>query len=671
MQINKNSVILNKSKVNKYAYSPNFGAKIPVELAQEAAERALKTSSSSITASAIGGLALTAGILPLLNLPQKESKNSLTPDMVNSINKQGKYIPKSIRPVVERAVNLFAMDNHLDVDFKQSMIEKILMFASVGIKTENMDELSFKVIDLYKKVAERPDLYSNKDNYTPQEFFNLNLERLFEAFDIVDKSTVEAILRRRYDFARDYLEQIQNLPSQHKEFIKNIIKSKQEEGNPLNPKQELELINLFSAYQSARINITEDMIKDENGKYDIKNLQMILLRNFIKKAGLSDEEIASLPPEKFEGWDFEYLPLLEKSMNYEGYLFKELIRVELLHNVDEYLHDPQTRHGVVNLRTREQYLGRNMDYQKWVKTDKNLEKTILIKSDTQRAIEEVSVKITKDIEKLRKTKAKMFIDKQLGQYIVNDKFVIPAEKMKNKQTFERFVKGIIKQLDGVWKRAEISIDKNIVENIQVAKKTLKTKKSLESGFEKISKLPKEKAPKPLKLTIKTWDRQPKKDTFQGNKTGCCVGVGRPQATAIATYVLNTAFNMLEILNENGDVVVNALYYMADDKNGKPVMIIDNIEKAGSLELSETAEKELLEEIVNYAHSVAKDVTGNPEVEVYLGSSINDISSEYDNEDKEISFIGDISEDFIYLDAYDSSVVEKHNLKDTCWLQRLR
>ena len=101
------------------------------------------------------------------------------------------------------------------------------------------------------------------------------------------------------------------------------------------------------------------------------------------------------------------------------------------------------------------------------------------------------------------------------------------------------------------------------------------------------------------------------------------------------------------------------------------MIIDNIEKAGSLELSETAEKELLEEIVNYAHSVAKDVTGNPEVEVYLGSSINDISSEYDNEDKEISFIGDISEDFIYLDAYDSSVVEKHNLKDTCWLQRLR
>ena len=59
MQINKNSVILNKSKVNKYAYSPNFGAKIPVELTQEAAERALKTSSSSITASAISTMSIS------------------------------------------------------------------------------------------------------------------------------------------------------------------------------------------------------------------------------------------------------------------------------------------------------------------------------------------------------------------------------------------------------------------------------------------------------------------------------------------------------------------------------------------------------------------------------------------------------------------------------------
>ena len=66
-------------------------------------------------------------------------------------------------------------------------------------------------------------MYSNKDNYTPQEFFNLNLERLIEAFDIVDKSTVEAILRRRYDFARDYLEQIQNLDKSKKENIENII----------------------------------------------------------------------------------------------------------------------------------------------------------------------------------------------------------------------------------------------------------------------------------------------------------------------------------------------------------------------------------------------------------------------------------------------------------------
>ena len=185
MQINKNSVILNKSKVNKYDYSPNFGAKIPVELAQEAAERALKTSSSSITASAIGGLALTAGILPLLNLPQKESKNSLTPDMVSSINRQARFIPKSIRPVVEKAVNLFATDNHLDVDFKQSMIEKILMFASVGIKTENMDELSFKVIDLYKKVAERPDLYSNKDNYTPLDYNDYKVVVPKEAHEII------------------------------------------------------------------------------------------------------------------------------------------------------------------------------------------------------------------------------------------------------------------------------------------------------------------------------------------------------------------------------------------------------------------------------------------------------------------------------------------------------
>ena len=45
----------------------------------------------------------------------------------------------------------------------------------------------------------------------------------------------------------------------------------------------------------------------------------------------------------------------------------------------------------------------------------------------------------------------------------------------------------------------------------------------------------------LDLTIKMWDREPKKDLFQGNYSNCCIAIDKTNGHAMPDYLLNTSF----------------------------------------------------------------------------------------------------------------------------------
>ena len=105
-----------------------------------------------------------------------------------------------------------------------------------------------------------------------------------------------------------------------------------------------------------------------------------------------------------------------------------------------------------------------------------------------------------------------------------------------------------------------------------------------------------------------WDRVPQKDIFQGNYSTCCIAMGGSNGSAMPHYIMDTAYNMIELVDNNsGRTVGNALCYFVKGENGKLAFIIDNVEIANSVKPSDEIGKEVREQITEYASRIAKEV----------------------------------------------------------------
>ena len=135
-------------------------------------------------------------------------------------------------------------------------------------------------------------------------------------------------------------------------------------------------------------------------------------------------------------------------------------------------------------------------------------------------------------------------------------------------------------------------------------------------------------------------------------------MGRGNGSAMPHYILNTAYNMIELIdNSTGKTVGNALCYFIKDSDGRPAFVIDNIEINNKIKPSDEVGIELRGAITEYAENVTKAVTGKDDIHIYMSENYNDVSCE----DLEIiagptiEFLGDIDCDEIYMDLYEGWV----------------
>lgn len=130
-------------------------------------------------------------------------------------------------------------------------------------------------------------------------------------------------------------------------------------------------------------------------------------------------------------------------------------------------------------------------------------------------------------------------------------------------------------------------------------------------------------------------------------------MGDVNSPVMPHYIMNTAFNMIELVDNNtGKTVGNALCYFVDKEDGKPAFVIDNVEISNSVKPSNEVGLKLRDMLTEYTSKITKDVTGLENIPIYLGPSYNDIP---DNDlctiEEEIKFLGDIDCEEIYLDAF--------------------
>lgn len=523
---------------------------------------------------------------------------------------------------------------------------------------ENLDEL-FKQVEIHRANAlKNPQLYINGESGSLQEtldevndFFNANKISLAKMSAILDKEAINNLLRMRFDEADSYIKKFLAFDDESIKLLDGLANSCNIDGKPLMPTQKIELIDLLLGYKQNNLDTSKMSTMIEDGRIDIPRLNLDLLSALLKKCGLEDEEIANIPKEKLMQWDVNHIHLLANEVrSATDTSFKDILRIANLEDFKSYILDTSNKYGLANAKTKDKFKKHGLNYEAWINPNNENNVQFQTKDKNQENLAQIVGQLIEDIEALRQTPAKGFIDKQFAQFINGDKFVIPEEYATSKTKLSEFTKNLLKQLDNVFKRAQGNLDNP--SKATTAQNTLTIKDHLNQRLADIEKMSSSKSAKTYDLTIKMWDRVPQKDIFQGNYSTCCIAMGGGNGSAMPHYLMNTSFNMIEIVdNKTNNTIGNALCYFVTDKTGKPALMIDNIEIKNSQRPSDEVGAQLRNAITQYAKNLLKEV-GASNAKIYMGNSYNDVPFEDLRKAKsQLKFLGETQCDEIYMDAY--------------------
>lgn len=538
-----------------------------------------------------------------------------------------------------------------------------------GISEDSMEFLAEQDINvahesaLYQrqKALEAPDRYVNGE-YDSVEDMQAAVNKFFDKQDgkimlmasIYDKEALNNLLRMRFDDAEEYFHIIHYFEKPELELLQKMSASCNVDGKPFMPTQKIELMDLIQAYHENELPFDKMYSMLEEGNIDIGQLNIDLFNKIMKNSGLTDEEIASIPKEKLTAWDTKFAHLLSKEINSgRDVAFSDVLRAgNLSPDFIQYIHNTENVYGQTNANTKAMYEQMGMDYEHWLKPSKENEIHFLSKDKNAEQLSQIGNQLLEDIETLRATPVKGFLDKQFPKCIKDGKFVIPTEVLTSKAKLNEFTTNLIKQLDSVWKRAQGNLENP--QRAANARNTLTILDHFNQRLDDISKVQDGgKATKTLDVTIKMWDRNPQKDIFQGNYSTCCIGMGGGNGSAMPHFVLDTAYNMIELVdNQTGKTIGNALCYFIKGEDGKPAFIIDNIEINNAVRPSEEVGLQLRNSMVEFASRVSKEVTGSDDISIYMSGSFNDVPcKDLKIHEQKVSFLGDIDCEDIYMDLY--------------------
>ena len=554
-------------------------------------------------------------------------------------------------------------------------VERIKSFSEM-----NLAEVVTRLESLKKQMLEHPQMYISGDYPDTKareiisRFLFSNWE-LFRMASVFDGETLNSLMRRRLGIARDYMDTFVNFTSGDVNVLKHLCSSTDVTGKAFTPNQKVEFIDLINGFKENKLDVSliNGAIKD--GKVNLTDLHKILLNKVFKNIGLTDAEIASVKPEKMSGWDFKNIHLLAKSIvDSEDETYHDLIRASVLDDFMRYLHDGANDYGKANLKTKEIFEQKGWDYDAYIKPNKENEVKLGIKDKNTEQLTQSGANFVNIIERLMQPPLDKIVKKQLVKYLKDDKFVIPEDVLSSKDKLHKFMAGVLKNLENIKKRAEGNLTNPEIDEVrrQNAKNTMTKFSDLQRVMDNVEKINTEKnTAKDYNLTIKMIDRVPQKDIFQGNYSTCCIGQGEFNERAMAHYLMNTSYNMIELVdNESGKTIGNALcYFVEENKTGMPYFIIDNIEINNAYRCSDEAGKEIRNAITEYASKVVKQVTGKEDLHICMSDNYNDVpTSDLRSQKIKIKFVGDVETKHQYMDLFGGW---ESDFKGRCNMQFLR
>ena len=119
-------------------------------------------------------------------------------------------------------------------------------------------------------------------------------------------------------------------------------------------------------------------------------------------------------------------------------------------------------------------------------------------------------------------------------------------------------------------------------------------------------------------TIKLLDRSAKNMLFMGNYTSCCTALNEEKGDSVPNYLLNTAFNVIEIVDKNGKIAATSRIFMSTDVNDEPFLVVDNIEVSNKFRatLNDDTSREFVKDVWKYIQKYAENLS-DKHIPVYM------------------------------------------------------
>ncbi|MCM1338705.1 MAG: hypothetical protein NC191_03440 [Muribaculaceae bacterium] len=493
-------------------------------------------------------------------------------------------------------------------------------------------------------------------------FFNRYEDSIESLSELCDKELNSILQDKGIGNLIEYLKIIHSLKKTKTfDLLKDAINCTNPDGSKLRQNQKLELVDLLNVYKTTHQTPTELRRMVEEGKVDITALKRNIISDILKQVGNYERSAFSkIPQDKLDMWDIGYTYLLAISNAKTRGAFEDVVKLaNTSKDFKTVIHSDNNTYGKINNETKKIFESHGMNYDNWLSPPAETNVKLNIRGNDVSGLNEIADSLNDTIEILRSRPAvKKIIDKKYKSFVTDkEMFILPFEVSSNKAAFLKFLIRFDSDMAPVWRRAEKNLDSPDETYRSYAKVTMKMQQHITEYLKQVQAF---EPNKNLDLTIKMWDRIPQKDLFQGNYSTCCIGIGKAYGEYMPSYLLNSAFNMVEIVDDaSGKTIGNSLCYYLLNEDDKPVLVFDNVEINNSFgsNLSHSMQKQIRAALAQYGQNLNKQIL-NAGAPVYVGDSHNDIPI-LDLEPEtlnDVHLLGDMDKcDYVYADVFGGSV----------------
>lgn len=433
-----------------------------------------------------------------------------------------------------------------------------------------------------------------KEGYEQEvfDFFKRNLGESLKLLKYTDADTYNQLMDKRLEDFQDFLLYFDTLKEENLELLKKAVNCKQKDGKPLTARDKISLANIILNFQHAGINSKDFREMAEGGIYNRDRLNKIIMEEGLKINGVTEEEREST---KEDMLDFDPIYAHEMLQAPGEDTFRDLL-VNFIF---------PARKGDVTLDDEIQ----------------EAEDFINGKSNHYR---DMSIEETKVMLDILRNYDKYEIDE------IKERFLPIINKS---ETTER----------GTVIKAAIKGDfSDYTENLEINKETKKEFEAEGLDYQKwrFVRPEKEIEINGRKLKLNIWKRRPQQDLFTGNHSSCCTALNSANGDAMPKYLLNTAFNIIQLTDENDNIIGMGRIFAGKEDNS-PSIIIDSIELNSEFKkhLKEKDLKDLRDSFFQYAKDFGRTIS-NKELEVYFSTSYTKVPTEdLQKEERQTGFIG--------------------------------